>query len=188
MFLSSTQIGVFPTTGRPQYDPLGRLTTEYNLTSIINTLLDTDGFVITQNISGYEATNVGSTEFQFNIKGYIFTIHKLEVFLNNLDEDLKSATKLYASIQINSNTSSINTNENLNKLQSIEGSDNEDGQYEGLTISSSEPINKTSKVYYSLYILEKRSDKKWYIPEESKVRLRTGGVQRSLKIDDGELG
>lgn len=47
MYLNSKAVGVFPTTGRPQKDPLGRLTTEYNLTSLINTLLDVDGFVIT---------------------------------------------------------------------------------------------------------------------------------------------
>ena len=57
LYLNSEAVGVFPTTGRPQKDPLGRLTTEYNLTSLINTLLDVDGFVITHNISGFDNTN-----------------------------------------------------------------------------------------------------------------------------------
>ena len=57
MYLNSEAVGVFPTTGRPQKDPLGRLTTEYNLTSLINTLLDVDGFVITNNINGFDSTS-----------------------------------------------------------------------------------------------------------------------------------
>lgn len=83
MYLNSEAVGVFPTTGRPQKDPLGRLTTEYNLTSLINTLLDVDGFVITHNIDGFD--NDSEEAFQFNIKGYIFTIHKLKNLLSSSD-------------------------------------------------------------------------------------------------------
>ncbi len=83
MYLNSEAVGVFPTTGRPQKDPLGRLTTEYNLTSLINTLLDVDGFVITHNIDGFN--NDSEEAFQFNIKGYIFTIHKLKNLLSSSD-------------------------------------------------------------------------------------------------------
>ena len=105
MYLNSKAVGVFPTTGRPQKDPLGRLTTEYNLTSLINTLLDVDGFVITHNIDGFN--NDSEEAFQFNIKGYIFTIHKIGNFLST--SDFSNASNLFASIKIKIDAGSLTT-------------------------------------------------------------------------------
>ena len=194
MYLNSEAVGVFPTTGRPQKDPLGRLTTEYNLTSLINTLLDVDGFVITNNIDGFDINSKGA--FQFNIKGYIFTIHKIGDFLNSLnnpiDASLSNASNLFASIQIKLDAGSSATStgdENLQRIQSIVGIDAVEGKYvgkyTGLTISDSK-IDES----YSLHILEKRGDK-WYIPEDSKIKLKTStsgnDKYRSVSIDDGVI-
>lgn len=199
MYLNSEAVGVFPTTGRPQKDPLGRLTTEYNLTSLINTLLDVDGFVVTNNIDGFNINSIGT--FQFNIKGYIFTIHKIGDFLkslnNSTDTSLSNATNLFASIEIELNAGSSITstgNENLNRIQSIVGIDavegNYSGKYTGLNISPEDPIDPSNTSLYSLHILEKRGDK-WYIPEESKIKLKTStsgnNKYRSVSIDDGEI-
>lgn len=190
MYLNSEAVGVFPTTGRPQKDPLGRLTTEYNLTSLINTLLDVDGFVITNNINGFDSTS--QIDFQFNIKGYIFTIHKIGEFLNSLnnstDTSISNATNLFASIKIkiDAGISSTSTgDENLNRIQSIIGIDDNEGNYTGLNIFSTKP---TDISFYSLHILEKRENK-WYIPEESKIKLKTSksGDNRSVSIDDGVI-
>ena len=199
MYLNSKAVGVFPTTGRPQKDPLGRLTTEYNLTSLINTLLDVDGFVITNNIDGFD--NTSQIDFQFNIKGYIFTIHKIGDLLESLnkstDTSLSNAKKLFASIEIKLDSGSSaadKEDENLNRIQSIVGADvvegKDKGNYTGLNISPDDPTltdpNNTS--LYSLHILEKR-ESKWYIPEESKIKLKTSksGDNRSVSIDDGVI-
>lgn len=191
MFLNSEAVGVFPTTGRPQKDPLGRLTTEYNLTSLINTLLDVDGFVITNNIDGFDNNSTGA--FQFNIKGYIFTIHKIGDFLGS--SDLSTFNDLYASIKINLSAGSSTTstgNENLNKIQSVEGEDvfkvgdENYGKYTGLKFSDSNPTDGS----YYLHILKLNStQKRWYIPEESKIKLKTSksGDNRSISIDDGVI-
>lgn len=192
MYLNSEAVGVFPTTGRPQKDPLGRLTTEYNLTSLINTLLDVDGFVITHNIDGFD--NDSEEAFQFNIKGYIFTIHKIGNFLST--SDFSNASNLFASIKIKIDAGSSTTstgNENLNRIQSIVGIDavegNYNGKYTGLNISPEDPTDPSNTSLYSLHILEKRGDNKWYIPEESKIKLKTStsGDNRSVSIDDGEI-
>ena len=201
MYLNSEAVGVFPTTGRPQKDPLGRLTTEYNLTSLINTLLDVDGFVITNNINGFDKTS--QMAFQFNIKGYIFTIHKigslLEALEKSTDTSLSNASNLFASIEIKLDTGSSITStgdENLNRIQSIVGMDQKKGDYynyTGLSISPDDPTEDDSTYpknisLYSLHILEKREDK-WYIPEESKIKLKTSrsGDNRSVSIDDGVI-
>lgn len=191
MYLNSEAVGVFPTTGRPQKDPLGRLTTEYNLTSLINNLLDVDGFVITNNIDGFNSSSIGT--FQFNIKGYIFTIHKIGDFLDS--SDLSNFKDLYASIKINLSAGSSTTstgNENLNRIQSIDGEDifkvgdENYGKYTGLNFSDSIPTDGS----YYLHILKFNSTyKKWYIPEESKIKLKTikSGANRSVSIDDGVI-
>lgn len=195
MYLDSKAVGVFPTTGRPQKDPLGRLTTEYNLTSLINTLLDVDGFVITHNIDGFDSNSKGA--FQFNIKGYIFTIHKIGDFLKSLnnptDASLSNASNLFASIELKLDAGSSATStgdENLNRIQSIVGIDDDKGKYKGLTISSEDPTDPDNKYLYSLHILEKRENK-WYIPEDSKIKLKTStsgnDKYRSVSIDDGEI-
>lgn len=189
MYLNSEAIGVFPTTGRPQKDPLGRLTTEYNLTSLINTLLDVDGFVITHNIDGFDSNSKGA--FQFNIKGYIFTIHKIGGFLSS--SDISNFKNIYASIQIKIDAGSSITStgdENLQRIQSIVGVDDDDGDYKGLKFFPEDPTDPKNKYLYSLHILEKRGDK-WYIPEKSKIKLKTStsgnDKYRSVSIDDGVI-
>lgn len=193
-YLNSEAVGVFPTTGRPQKDPLGRLTTEYNLTSLINTLLDVDGFVITNNISGFDDTN-SDIDFQFNIKGYIFTIHKLKNFLSS--SDISNFNNIYASIKIKLDAgSSANStgDKNLQRIQSIDGEDilkvgeENFGKYTGLGFSEGIP----GKEYCFLHILKWDStSEKWYIPEDSKIKLKTStsgnDKYRSVSIDDGEI-
>ena len=202
MFLNSEAVGVFPTTGRPQKDPLGRLTTEYNLTSLINTLLDVDGFVIThqaldenKKIIPFKAdgNNINTDiPFQFNIKGYIFTIHNLKDFLNDsnissLNPDSENPViPIYASIELKLDAGSATTStgdENLNRIQSIVGIDDDKGKYKGLRFDN---VADKGRIY--LKILEKRLDG-WYIPEESKIKLKTSkaGDNKSVSIDDGVI-
>lgn len=213
MYLDSKAVGVFPTTGRPQKDPLGRLTTEYNLTSLINTLLDVDGFVIThqalenplaeekdKKIMPFktDGNNINTDiPFQFNIKGYIFTIHNLKDFLNDsnissLNPDSENPViPIYASIELKLDAGSATTStgdENLNRIQSIVGIDAVEGIYNGkyTGLRFDNVANDEERIY--LKILEKRTDG-WYIPEESKIKLKTSkpGDNRSVSIDDGEI-
>ena len=73
-YLDSDKIKVFPCGGRNiNYDPLARLTTEQNLISIINRLVDMDSFIVTTHASNQEMDN-SIEEYIFNIDGYLFTV------------------------------------------------------------------------------------------------------------------
>lgn len=70
-FIKSENIRVFPCGGRNvNKDATARLTTEYNLVSIINRLVDQGSFVVTPSIS----ISAPTTDFTFNIGGYLFTL------------------------------------------------------------------------------------------------------------------
>lgn len=186
---ASTNIQIFPTTKRPIYDPLGKLTTEYNLTSLLNKLLDVEGFVITNSDNA-----IVDGEFEFNIYGYIIKVHNIEDIINNANN--KSIDNIYAHIQIQ--TANLNTPINANttetfkyNLSHIWGEDNE-GIYSGVKFTST-PDNPwgSSQVgdHKYLHILEKNSNI-WYIPGDSKIKFKTSdnGKYRSVSIDDGVLG
>lgn len=60
------------------------------------------------------------------------------------------------------------------------------GKYTGLRFSKDTP----GKEYYFLHILKyDPTSEKWYIPEESKIKLKTSksGDNRSVSIDDGVI-
>ena len=187
-YLNSKNISVFPTTDRPEHDPLGRLTTEYNLTSLLNTLLGVDGFVITdpgnaentsngnerlENAIYSPTTTTGTVKFQFNIKGYIFTIHNLGNLIGQLTSTASTSTAIYASIDIKSDYNNTNTSDNPNKtlFQRLSGGNDTSEGYKNVTFSDSDPSSDSSlSNYYNLKILEKHSDDgNWYIPKESKI-------------------
>ena len=209
-YLNSKNISVFPTTDRPEYDPLGRLTTEYNLTSLLNTLLGVDGFVITdpgnaENTSnGNESlenaiysptTTTGKVKFQFNIKGYIFTIHDLSSLIGP-QCPFENKDTIYAYIDIKSDYNNTNTSDNPNKtlFQRLSGGNDTSESYKNVTFLDLGPsdlsLDSSLKNYYNLKILEKHSDDgNWYIPKESKIKFltTTTGNRRDISIDDGEL-
>ena len=199
-YLNSKNISVFPTTDRPEYDPLGRLTTEYNLTSLLNTLLGVDGFVITDPGNAENASNgnerlenaipTGKVKFQFNIKGYIFTIHDLSSLIGP-QCPFENKDTIYAYIDIKSDYNNTNTSDNPNKtlFQRLSGGNDTSEGYKNVTFSDSDPSSDSSlSNYYSLKILEKHNGN-WYIPKESKIKFltTTTGNRRDISIDDGEL-
>lgn len=206
VYLNSKNISVFPTTDRPEYDPLGRLTTEYNLTSLLNTLLGVDGFVITDPGNAENTSNgnerlenaipTGKVKFQFNIKGYIFTIHDLSSLIGQ-NGQFKDKNAIYAYIDIKSDYNNTNTSDNPNKtlFQRLSGGNDTSEGYENVIFSNLGPSDEgldppSLKSYYNLKILEKHSDDgNWYIPKESKIKFltTTTGNRRDISIDDGEL-
>lgn len=94
-FLNSLNVKVFPSTLRNTFDPSARLTTEYNLCSIINRLVDQESFVISSNIE--------DTIFYFNIHGYIFSVKSSEINKSAF-EIIKEKTNWIASSQPGSNS------------------------------------------------------------------------------------
>lgn len=180
-YVLSKNIQIFPIANRVTQDPLGRLTTEYNLTSILNKLLDVDGFVISWN----------HPNIIFNLHGYLITANLTDI-INGFSDNI------YASITITDYASTNNDN-NIKAyeekfLAQLDGRDvpGEDtsvsnyGKYTGVTFSSSEPEPSQTDIIYHLHLLTKVNNV-WVIPEDSKIKFRTNEYHRSISIDDGIL-
>jgi hypothetical protein len=103
-FIDSESIKVFPCGRRSSvYDNDSRLTTEYNLVSIINRLVDRDSFIVTDvdfnvGINPSAANDINKTKlFSFNIGGYLFTTSFSSIYEACVSpEDVASAENIYA--------------------------------------------------------------------------------------------
>lgn len=138
-FIKSLNIKVFPNTLRNTFDPSSRLSTEYNLCSIINRLVDQESFIITQNI----ADNI----FQFNIKGYIISIKNPLVdqpAFNlireavNTDQTFSPGTKIYAHIRVKHDYSPII---NASSVSYVSAQEQTWAQFQGLDLKGDNTYN-----------------------------------------------
>ena len=214
-YLNSNRVRVFPTTQREKFDPAAKFTTEYNLASLINKLLDTKAFVLSDNVS---TNNNILNKLEFNIMGYYFFIENVD--LSNLtDYATTSNTFLNATIKITeaqynaAESTDVGGNEvtsSLNNWWKLEGDDNnDDNSYSGISFSwqnsstfetgeqsnqKDDNINESEStdgkyIVYTFTILKRNSSGGYEIPQESKIRFKTSksGSKHSLMIDDGEL-
>ena len=210
--IKSSDIRVFPTIKREEVDPTAKFTTEYNLTSLLNKLLDRKAFVITDEVV---INNDIISNLEFNIMGYLFNISSLNITNFLMDSSNKY---LNATITVNISKDGILNNPVYNywTLNSEDNTNTDDGQqyYDGiiftpaaeptfipmleykkeykpdLGLSSVATINEdTSFAQYTFTILEKLNDNTIRIPPDSKIKFQTNlsGRQHSLAIDDGEL-
>ena len=172
-YINSNAINVFPCANRGKaYNLQSRLTSEYNLTNIINQLIDVDSFVITTQI------NSDQKALSFNIHGYYFNVADY-TSITNLDA---SWTDVYAQITIASNKVDGLV---FNEL-TIVGTEDVDTDFTGVDFTGTKPAE--AQDHYSLHILHRDSTSSaWYIPPESTVKFVTNSTRRSIKIDDGEL-
>ena len=178
-YIKSNAINVFPCANRgTAYNLQSRLTFEYNLTNIINQLIDTDSFVISNNLSN---------GISFNIHGYYFSVSDY-TSITNLDS---SWTDVYATITISSNVlvDGVIFNELIvtgtEDIGASDSLDNDQTEFTGVAFSNSPAKGDNT---YSLHILHRDSTgSSWYIPPESTVKFVTNSTRRSIKIDDGEL-
>ena len=139
-FINSSNIKVFPCGGRNKiFDPLARLTTEYNLVSLINRLVDMDSFIVTTHAKDTDIKKIPDSEFyQINVGGYLFTItsiNNIPQFLKN--EDPGDSIYLNATIRVDSYADS--DYQQLGSLQPISEVD-PDSKYEYI---GSSPLEDT---------------------------------------------
>jgi hypothetical protein len=180
--IKSTKVKVFPTafrgpsTGTTKYNPESRLTTEFNVTNLINRLSSKDSFVISW----------ANSIVIFNIHGYYFEI--------NLDEFLSGVgstwTNIYASIKLLPFLTSENGN---TKYKAFTLVGREDGGstvppsgrildtdssgtfiFEGLGLHET-PITPTSGEY-QLHLLT-GGPSSWSIPTTSKLKFKAEDVE-----------
>lgn len=186
----SSSISVFPCGNRGKFENTNfnlqsRLTSEYNLTSIINQLVDKNSFVISPSDTSKPVNT--SSPISFNINGYYFKIDSIE----NAIGEFSSSNNLYASIQLK--TTNVpgfgnmielsDTDSNSTVLAGDSGETLDDAVFTGLDVSD---VLRSGPNVYSLHILKKDGGS-WYVPPESTIRFITDSTRRSVKIDDGEL-
>lgn len=164
--LLSSQIRVFPATRRTYSSAHSRQVTEANLVTMINKLIDKDGFVCTKLAGGEDGT---TTDFIFSIHGYYFSAK-----LGDITGLLPSATNIYAQIEIDPGASP-----EFDELKGLDSSNN----YTGVSFSDSAPSAATNK--YSLQILTKVSSN-WLVPEASQMKFDKSSFNIDL-IDGGVI-
>ena len=159
MYLSSDNIKVFPSARRTSpTDQFSRLMSESTIASIVNRLIDTEGFVITN-------AYIPNGQLEFNIHGYYFNITDSTEIVQAYSGS--SDVVLYASIIISSFAPLT--------FRELKNCDNS-GVYEGLIIGDSTtiPTPAGDEEVFKLAILKKVSGN-WVIPQESQIKFYTDG-------------
>ena len=85
--LNKNNIHVFPVTNKPS-EKQSRLTTEYNITNIVNRLLDNKSFVITSEVTS------GESALEFNIQGYYVKVDKISDLIPVANSDCYAFIKI----------------------------------------------------------------------------------------------
>lgn len=173
-YVESHKIKVFPCGGRNRnYDPLARLTTEYNLVSMINRLVDRDSFIVTTHANNEIDTN-SLDYYQINIGGYLFTINAIKDIFDAAGGLQTDKKYLNAKIRIDSYVDS-----HYQQLGPLAGLDsgsiesiyngqlepNEDPAFKSVIINDSVTIY--NKIGTSVYVMLNSSDNKWYYCDSS---------------------
>lgn len=157
----STSISVFPSTKRGNYQRSARLISESNLVGIVNKLLDSDKFVITQNVNDIAPL---SSAFEVNIHGYYFTVDTCSTIINAVIGSTPSATSIWANIIIGTTSG----------YAELVGQDSggDSSTYSGV-IFTADAADTTAlssgQERFSLKIFEK-SGANWIIPSDSTLK------------------
>ena len=201
-YIHSDNIKVFPTTQRSNKDASARMMTEFNLTSIINRLVDMDSFIVTTHASNQEMDD-SIEEYIFNINGYLFTVPNgvgakniiattlNDYFINNDITELTKGTSYYLLAHIRKETyqgvnkdSDLMTYTQLSPTATTAPEDYENGildadeKFNGLEFiiipkSNISNYSSTATDKYLILFEYKQNARKWYEYEDSKVKFKT---------------
>lgn len=170
-YLNSDNISVFPCANRDAKYIASKLTTERNLTNIINSIVTTNGFVLS-----YSST---SDNIQFVLGGYYFEVKNLNVGLT----EFTTATTIHANIKLDGTDPYLEI-QNLDPTKQQDSTLDTSGNFYGLSLTK----DPAGAGYTSLLILSRATTSgAWQVPETSKIRLVSGAGNITVKIDDGEL-
>lgn len=173
-YLESNSIKVFPATRRTIQPSLARQVTEANLVSLINKLIDKDGFVVTK-LTGNEQTDL---DFSFNIHGYYFT-----AALSLLKTIGQGTNNVYAKITIDTHSGVPEFYELLG--QDVIPAGGSSYEYQGIEFKNSEFTLGANE--YGLHLLTQDSDGHWVVPESSQVKFYLNSMQKLELIDGGVI-
>lgn len=164
MNIASNKIKIFPSARRNfSGDRFSRLMSESTLVSLINKLVDKDGFVITSEFSS-------NSPLEFNIHGYYFRIES-----DGISSLLSNSSNVYATITLSEYTSNKG-----NAYLELVCADTND-VCTGVEFSDTA---QTGTNKYCLQLLTKENNT-WVIPEDSKVKFKGESVIPRELIDGG---
>lgn len=177
-YLDSTNIKVFPAVRRSgTADPFSRLMSESTITSIINRLVDYEGFVITR--SSEDNKSITSGVFEFNVFGYYVKIADVASLLSNFSS-ANNNDVIYAYVEIDTFNTAPGQTYNLSYEQLVGQDDN--NLYKGVTFQIGEP--SSDDIHY-LPILKKEGAI-WVVPETSYLKFNKDTLAL-YDIDGGEI-
>lgn len=151
---SSSQVKVFPSAKRVNYQKTSRIFTESTLKDMQVLVSDKKSFVMSHEIDNYT--------IEFVVDGYYFKLTSIDSITSNFND------KIYANITV---TEEIL---NIDDFSELNGQD-EDNVYKGLTLTDN-PLTDSAE---SLLILKKENNG-WIIPEESMEKLTWKSLPNSL--------
>lgn len=169
-YIQSSRITAFPLAKNRESDRKSNLFYEENIANIVNQLIDTQGFIITDNV---DFINVESGQlqmsadkvFQFSLGGRLFTITS-DPNTNYTIMPVTSGQTVYAYIR-------------LDDRGEVEGQD-EGEFYEGLVLDTNVPDDVDYVL--PLFIINGSEVK---IPDESYLKLSLKSIGPAIKIIDG---
>lgn len=175
-FLNTENIDIFPSTRRSNKQISARLVTEKSVTSIINKLIDTDGFVITlDNEDGSVPTAV---PFEFNIHGYYFSVASVNNILDLFTGyNANVGDKIYANI-------SLEISDSYKELSGQDEDVNDQWIYKGIEFSLNNPTSAEVGYEHHDLLLLVYDGTDWQVPVESRVKFE---YNFALGVDGGEI-
>lgn len=189
-FLNSQDILVFPSTKRGNKQVSARLTSESSIVNIINKLLDTYGFVVTEGDIDFTASS--TIPFEFNIFGYYFKVINA-YSITSLFSTSSDNSGIYASITLAKSGDYVELQGQDKTTDSIP-TDQSIYRYEGVSFyldtvninnpasSSSYDANTNTRTYKLL--LFKKTNGNWEVLDISRKKFNFEGT---TEIDGGEI-
>lgn len=193
-YVETNDVFVFPSARRMNKQVSARLVSEASLASIINKLVDTDGFVITPAPETGEYVQQGfnpNEAFEFNIHGYYFNITTAQKILDIFSG--VSTDTIYANIYLDK-TSDPNYIELAGQDGPVVNAVDATSMYQGLTFSTDNlselAVDATNppKADYSLLLFQKElvgvGTTDWVVPVLSRLKFY---YTLALGVDGGEI-
>lgn len=169
-YIQSDKITAFPLAKNREVDRKSNLFYEENIANIVNQLIDTQGFVITQTVDFMSVENGqlkmnSDSVFQFSLGGRLFTITSDDT--NYPIMSVASGQTVYAYISVDDKGEVVGQDES--------------NFYEGLVLNTTVPSNVDYVL--PLFIINGSTVR---VPDESYLKLSLKSIGPAIKIIDGK--
>lgn len=176
--INSTNIKVFPTAYRNDYDPGAKFYSEENIGNILNSIIDNSSIEHKEGFVAGKATTIADgSSLTFNLHGYWFRMK-----FNYSDFSNFSGNKVIAYIEITTDETSDTDNKHLRHatLKNLNEPSSDNLDSDGSTPSTSlfggvkffDSYQTSANENYQLLIAEKVSSN-WIVPSQSVLKLST---------------